>query len=451
MGVRFKPGDNSSTDISRQKKVQFDKNLFIEDAYSENYILLVGSEVILNQSIAPSGDFNEFLLHAINTVLNRHYESFREMMEDAAATGVDEVRNLLNSERMEYNLDDDICPELRAFLETRVFNMVLTTTFDGYLETLMRSIWGNRLRVVNIDDKASLDGFRRALSECRNGRKYHEPTLFYIFGKAVTDESKKYVRTDDDAIQIIEKWILMPKDDPILNYIRNKKLLALGCKFDNWYFRFFWYVLKREFSRFKEGQVAFMLNEGDKTDEQLRVFLERSRIYQHPDARAFMSEMTKDLTSSVSFIVNRRAQGGVFISYCSQNVVQATKVFYLLSNEGYTVWIDNRKLNGGDDYEREIEKAIADSSVFIPILTPHIARDLASGKLDHYYNKEWSIAAQYSRMKGLHILPLALDGYDFRNQYHLGFEKTVNSTLSGIDLMQKDGIEKLFAALNQYK
>ncbi|MCR5277519.1 MAG: toll/interleukin-1 receptor domain-containing protein [Bacteroidales bacterium] len=453
MGVRFKPGDDTRTDISQLKKVSFDKGQFLEDVLNDEYILLVGSEVVLRQceNTVPTGDINDYLLKTINQILKRHYSNYQEMMEDAAATGVDKVRNLLNANFFEYNINEDICPELRAFLETRAFNTVLTTTYDGYLETLMRSIWGERLRIVNIDDKASLDSFRRALLECRNGRRYREPTLFYLFGKAVADESRKYVRTDDDAIQIIEKWILMPKEDPILNYIRNRKLLALGCKFDNWYFRFFWYVLKREISRFREGQVAFMLDEGDKTDEQLKLFLERSRIYQHPDARAFMSEITQDMLSSQDYIIKNRAQGGVFISYCSKDIVQAKQLFFRLTKEGYTVWLDASNLRGGDDYNKEIDNAIGESTVFIPLLTPHIANDLKSGKTDNYYDKEWRLAAQYCRLNGLCILPLAIDGYDLRNDYHLQFEEIVRQSLSGIDLLQKDGMEKLIATLNQYK
>ena len=58
-----------------------------------------------------------------------------------------------------------------------------------------------------------------------------------------------------------------------------------------------------------------MLREGDKTDEQLKHFLERSRICQHQDARSFMTEINRDLLASPELVLNRRAQGGIFISY----------------------------------------------------------------------------------------------------------------------------------------
>jgi len=33
----------------------------------------------------------------------------------------------------------------------------------------------------------------------------------------------------------------------IVPFLRKKRMLALGCKFDNWYFRFFWYIITRGF------------------------------------------------------------------------------------------------------------------------------------------------------------------------------------------------------------
>lgn len=444
MGVRFKPGDDIASDLTRQREVNFNGDKFLEDVLSDDYLLLAGSEVIMNRSIIPSGDINDYLLKQINHILNRNYPSYQDMMEDAAASGVDEIRNLLNADWFEYNLDEDFCPELRALLETRAFNVVLTITFDGYLETLMRLIWGERLRVVNIDDKTSLDDFRNALAGCRNGNKYNQPTLFYIFGKAVRDESKKYVRTDDDAIKIIEKWMTMPREDPILNFIRNKQILALGCKYENWYFRFFWYILKRDTSQLCGGQVAFMLDEGDRADAQLKKFLVRSRICRHPDAREFMSGMTAKIKQSGELIKKKRSSGGVFISYCNKNVVQAEKLFFALKNRGYSVWMDIK--NNLGEYDEDIGKAIASSSSFLPLLTPCIAEDLESNSMDHYYCKEWKIARQYE----IPVRPIAVDGYDLRAEYHSVFE-SIAGRYSGVDLMEKDGMEKLIDKLDQDK
>lgn len=446
----FKPKESTGKRINQHQDAAFRKEQFVEDLFNDEYLLVVGPEVIMNKDVEPTGDVNQYILKALNYSLNQKYIDFNQLMTHSGE-GIDPIRNLLNSEEdFSYEIND-ITPELKDLLETRLFRIVLTTTFDGYLETLMRSIWGNNLRVVNIEDKKTLDSLRNELTDCRNGRKYNQPTLFYIFGKAVKDETRKYVRTDDDAIQIIEKWIQIPKDDPLLKLIKNKKTLALGCKYQDWYFRFFWYILKREINRFNEGQVAFMLDEDDPLDRKLKEFLKHSKIYRHQNARSFMRETTQMLTSTDEdnpfrhIILNNRATGGVFISYCSKDFIIANKIFFMLRKHGLNVWIDNKKLYGGDNYNTEIERALGDAKVVITLLTPTIADDLIKGNVNNYYNKEWRMATQLGDTT---ILPLAVNGYNLRADYHFkGYEQIIGDSISGIDLMEKDGMKQLLAAV----
>lgn len=437
----------------QQQEVAFSREQFVEDVFNDEYILVVGSEVVMNVGIEPSGDVKQYILTAVNSILNSQYTTLDELAR-RSGEGTDTIRKLLNStEDWSYDIND-ISPELKALFETQLFRMVLTTTFDGYVEKLMEHVWGkDGFRVVNIDDKKSLDDWRNTLAACREGQRYNEPTLFYIFGKAVNDEAKKFVCSDDDAIQIIEKWIQMPKEDPMMRLIRNRKLLALGCKFDDWYFRFFWYILKREISRLREGQVAFILNDKEELEEKLESFLKHSKIYCHKDARLFMTDITRMLVSTepdnpvCDIVVRNRRRGGVFLSYCSQDYVLARQLFFILSRQGYRVWFDQANLKGGDNYNREIEDAIAEAKVFVPLLTPHIAEDLSLNRTSNYYNKEWSMATQLDDKR---IIPLAVNGYDLRANYHTeGFETMVKSTLTGINLMQSDGLQHLIDTLNE--
>lgn len=448
----FKPIESKMYDISIPMELSFNREQFIEDVFNEEYILVVGSEVMMNKEVEETGDVNKYLLRLVNRSLGQQYKDFNELALHSGQ-GFDPIRNLLNHKDFTFD-PEEVSPELTGLLETKLFPIVLTTTFDGYLETLMRQIWGKCLRVVNIDDMNSLRDLRYAISEYRSGKPYNEPTLFYIFGKAAGDESKKYVHTDDDAIQIIEKWMQLPKEDPIMNLVRNRKVLALGCKFDNWYFRFFWYILKREISKFREGQVAFMLDDNNLVDHKLNTFLKQSRIFRHDDARAFMSEVVEWLCSTADgnpfkeLVLKKRREGGVFLSYCSKDVVMVSHLFFMLLKHGYNVWFDNNSLYGGDNYNQEIEKAIGKAQVFIPILTPHIAKELKDGHFeDRYYVKEWRSACQVGNKR---IIPLAVNGYDLRAHYHSsGFESVVNNALSGIDMMQQDGFSKLMASLDK--
>lgn len=449
----FKPKEDTGKRIAQQQELVFSKERFMEDVFNDDYILVVGSEVIMDKAEEPTGDVKQYILRALNTSLGRNYRDFNDLMQHSG-DGIDPIRNLLNSaEDFSYDVND-MSPELRGLLATGLFRLVLTTTFDGYLETLLTDIWkkkGEELRVVNIDDKKSLDELNNILKDCRDNRVYRQPTLFYIFGKAVADEAKKFVRTDDDAIQIIEKWIQPTKHDLVLKLIRSKKLLALGCKFDDWYFRFFWYILKHNLKPLDEGQVAFLLDEQDRSEGKLRTFLRNKRIYQHGDARAFMTDITRLLTSTDAdnpfhdLVIRQRRRGGIFLSYCSKDFIMARQLFFMLCRKGFSVWFDNTSLQGGDNYDRAIADAIGEARVFILLLTPGVADDLRQGRTDNYYNREWRMAAQ---MGNKVIIPVATNGYNLRAAYHTGvFERIIADALHGEDLMQPDGMKKLTDAL----
>ena len=48
------------------------------------------------------------------------------------------------------------------------------------------------------------------------------------------------------------------------------------------------------------------------------------------------------------------------------------------------------------------------------------------------------------------IIPLAINGYDVRSEYHHVFETIIGKQVSAIDLMDVDGFSKLINSINEY-
>ncbi|MBQ9187284.1 MAG: toll/interleukin-1 receptor domain-containing protein [Prevotella sp.] len=438
---------------------RFNTKKFIKDVLNDRYALVIGNEIILDSKIEPTGDVHQYFLRKVNENSNVQYENYNEIALDKNER-INPVRRLIEDDEIKFRAED-VSKDLMALLETRLFTTVLTTTTDEYLESAMRKVWGNELRVVNIYDKETVDELQTALKACRRGKKYNQPTLIYVFGKLdVDDLAKKYIKTDADAILLIEKWMRMDveSNNEMLDFIRSKRLLALGCKYDNWYFRFFWYVLTGVNKSSEEnnydgmGEVAFSLDENDKTDGKLLQFLKRTDICILGDATSFITSITKTLTEdseNAPFrqqIVESRRRGGIFISYCSKDALAACQLFFRLSDEKYDVWLDNARLFGGDNYEGEIADAISAAKVVITVLSPHVADDLKRGDTEHYYNKEWRMAQQFNDKT---IIPLAINGYNLRSDYHQFYETIINQQPSGIDLMDSDGFLKLITSINE--
>ena len=438
---------------------QFNTRKFIKDVLNDQYALVIGNEIVLDPILEPTKDVQQFFLRKVNEKSNIEYENYNEIALEISEKK-NPVRKLIEDGDIAFRAED-VSKELMSLLQTKLFTTVLTTTTDGFLEAAMRKVWGKDLRVVNIYDKDTVDDFQKALKNYRRGQRYNQPTLIYVFGKLdIDDLAKRYIKTDADAILLIEKWMRMDveSNNEMLDFIRSKRLLSLGCKYDNWYFRFFWYVLTGVNKSSDEndydgrGEVAILLDKNDKAEGKVLKFLDRTDICVHGDASSFVNQITNTLSKESDDapfrqqINDARKRGGVFISYCNKDALAACQLFFKISAKKYDVWIDNARLYGGDNYEKEIADAISAAKVVIALLSPHIADDLKQNDTSHYYNQEWRMASQFNDKT---IIPLAINGYNLRSDYHKLFEELAKQSVSGIDLMEADGFQKLISSINE--
>lgn len=448
---------NAQINLKRTARV-FNEQAFVDGVFNDDYILVVGSGVILDRMKFPhsGGDINQYIIDEINSdrrEVQANYtdcKNFTDVFNSTMQGEEDPIFRMLTRD-FEYSLGE-ISPELTKLLRTRRFKFIATTTIDNYLEELLREIWKEELRVVNIEDHRSITDFNTAYNE-----HYNQPTLFYIFGKARKEDGcnpRHFVEIDEDAIKCIEKWMQLDEGNKsIVPFLRKKRMLALGCKFDNWYFRFFWYIITRGFGiRDRDGNpntidnLAIVFNPNDNSDKNLKEYLTGIDVCMHEedDVWQFMDRIYEMLTSTApdspfrEMILSKRREGGVFISYKSCNVLFASELFCKLARgNGLNVWFDNISLEVGDPYEKVIQEAIRNAKIFIPVLSPKIAEELEEkGKnIDTFYSNEWRWAAE---KKDLAVFPVAIDGYDLRSPIHQTFVSIVGHTgTTGIDMAAK--------------
>ncbi|MBD5369699.1 MAG: TIR domain-containing protein [Bacteroides sp.] len=454
-----------------RRKVTFEEASFFNGIINDEYILVLGSGIILDRQKYPetNGDINTFLLNAINEDRHSHFESLSEAVS-AFPLQVSPLYSLLIDE-IDYDIED-MSPELIELLGTQYFKFVFTTTPDHYVETLMRGIWDNELRVVNFSDENSIRNFYDAIKKAKG--KYSQPTLFYVFGRAVTGQKNptKFLETDSDAISYIEEWIKLDKDTPLVSFLKEKRIFSLGCNFDDWYHRFFWHILTYNFARddFRYNDNAVLSDHTGKLEE----YLSQKNVCVHSDPWAVlhyinhMLRATNGDTRFTDLLKNKTFRGKVFLSYKSvPDSGLARKIHNCLtSRPSLKIWLDTTSLLGGQQYNRRIPEAIKFSHVFLPILTPAIADVINGMDLDYinghdaenglpYFIQEWKWAAE---VKGLTIIPLAADGYDLRGPEHLKFQSIVTkdnnlAQVSGIEIGSTDNIdmkavEKLMESIN---
>lgn len=379
-----------------------------------DYVLVIGSEVVLEGSKYPNTNSLEDDDEKLIKDSNVYCQELRKDLADSNDSPHDQILSTIQQVPAAV---DSVSSTLYSLLATKCIRLVLTTTYDGYVEAAMRKIWEDQLKVRDLygDRSEEFD-----LENELDSSEFYDvpPTLYYVFGKADPNNANKCFAIDENEyMEALVKWLnndTAPKK--VLNYIKKKNILAIGCKFEDWFFRFFWYALRKDIRKLGNGQVAITLNgdSKDSADNKLGNYLRQQHVYTYPNAEAFMKELKERLNDIVSSIQSRRFEGGIFLSYASEDFALTFVIFNQLRSKGYNVWLDTEKLHGGDAYDERIEAAISSCTIFMPILSVQIQEDIRNNKEGRYYRTEWKLAKQ----QGKKIFPVTLSGYNLKSEEH---------------------------------
>ena len=397
---------------------------FAKDCLLNKYVLVVGNEAILNPNFNPEaeGDSLKMLLSLAIQELAQSSNALNKEEELRRASVCKDFNDLfrLNYSKdavkeavlnaIRYNdfypqFDTEIEPSLMQLLETRCFRVVITTAIDPYLEIAMGKVWGK-------------DGF-----------------------DVVQIENEK-----------ISTWFRKYDTNKFLDYVKNFQLLSVGSKFDDWMFRFFWYLLRGEFGNASGGQqVAVEIKNGD---NNLANYLKQEKVKVFPDARQFMREAIGKINAATDVNLLPRQDNGVFISYAHEDRYIALPLFERLHAAGINVWLDEDKLKGGAEYERRIRNAINNCKVFMPILSSQVKDDLLR-QTERWYQKEWDWAKtrhdEETAISGngqaqFKVIPVVVGDYRYSESYHQQLPKCL--TAATAFETAKDNIEHLVRLIN---
>lgn len=431
------PGKKVTKPNAETSEISFTWDNFAKECINNKYTLVIGSEAVLNKE--HNTDANGDSLKLLFNCTIEHLKSQGIVIEGTSnftqlGQKIFHIREKVLSTISELDFyedfDQEIEPTLLDLLSTKCFRIVLTTCVDPYLEIAMEKVWGKGgFRILNIYGNKK-DFIRDEMAS----EEFNEikPTLYYVFGKAdIDNEKNKFVLSENDAMQVIRNWF--DKDsrpNSLLEYIQNTRIISIGCKFDDWLFRFFWFIL-RGGNNLAEGEVAV---EFAATEKKLQDYLKQQKIKIFPDSRAFMKMACPFLDNALQTYGNKRKIGGLFISYAHEDKYLALKLFNKLVDNGYDVWIDEAKLKPSNVYDQRIANAINQCHIFMPLLTTQVMYDLQADNNRYYRGFEWHTAQlRYNAEKQLggtpsiKILPVVIGKYDERENYHQKVDECIKN------------------------
>ncbi len=310
---------------------------------------------------------------------------------------------------------------LRQLAQITDFDLFVTTTFDTLLEQAV-----NQERFGGAQSTEVIAYAPNRVADLPSEReKFQRPVIYHLLGRL--SASPTYVISDEDTLEFIcalQSEHLTP--EKLFHELEHNHLLFIGSSFTNWLARLFLRMAKRRRLSDPRDVGEVLADNHSVSDGRLMGFLQqvsvRTRVYS--GAEKFVDELHRrwmtrhkpgevvELNLPQRFLPPERdmPDNAVFISYAREDLQAVQKLKSGLDAAGIKTWFDLDRLEGGDDYDRKIQRNIARCSYFIPVVSATTER-----RLEGYFRREWSYALDRSRNiaeGALFIVPVCIDGTD---------------------------------------
>jgi len=309
---------------------------------------------------------------------------------------------------------------LRQLAQITDFDLFVTTTFDPLLEQAMNAERFGGAQSTEVvayapNRVADLPAEREQLAR---------PVIYHLLGRL--SASPTYVISDEDTLEFIcalQSEHLTP--ERLFHELEHNHLLFIGSSFTNWLARLFLRMAKRHRLSDPRDVGEVLADSHSVGDVRLMNFLQqvsvRTRVYS--GAGKFVDELHRRWTSrqrpgSVVELAPQRflppdremPDNAVFISYAREDLPAVQRLKAGLDAAGIRTWFDLDRLEGGDDYDRKIQRNIARCSYFVPVVSATTER-----RLEGYFRREWSYAIDRARNiaeGAMFIVPVCIDDTD---------------------------------------
>ena len=311
---------------------------------------------------------------------------------------------------------------LRQLAQITDFDLFVTTTFDPLLEQAINS---ERFQGAQSTEVVAYTP-NRVTDLPSEREKLQRPLIYHLLGRL--SASPTYVISDEDTLEFV---CALPSEhltpEKLFHELEHNHLLFIGSNFTNWLARLFLRMAKRHRLSDPRDVGEVLADNHSGSDGRLMAFLQqvsvRTRIYS--GAEKFVDELHRRWTtrrkpadvlafgtSPQRFLPPEREMpdNAVFVSYAREDLAAVQKLKSGLDAAGIKTWFDLERLEGGDDYDRKIQRNIARCSYFIPVVSATTQR-----RLEGYFRREWSYAIDRARNiaeGALFILPVTIDDTD---------------------------------------
>lgn len=321
------------------------------------------------------------------------------------------------------------CPEpgetLRQLAEIDAFRLYVNAGFDPLLERAINETPNRgRAEVGAFAPNGERKDIENQISEMVN------PTIYHILGRV--SASQDYAVWDEDLVEFVcglHKSITTMEMEKLARDLKGNSLLLIGLEFSDWLTRFFLRVTRQ--MRFAEAaeNMQLLADVPESLPKSLILFFDsnqNSNIAVAPcDPVEFVAELSRrwkklnessvspnDSAAAASAKAGPEMEdGAVFLSYAREDGDAVATLKAKLEAQGCVVWFDRERNHAGDDFERNMERAIKEkASVFVSCVSEATE---AKGLGWCHRERKWAAKRSEFFSEGeIFYVPTSLDGVE---------------------------------------
>lgn len=344
---------------------------------------------------------------------NQLFQAYK--ISEYATTSLTDAVNYLVMEKRFKQMD--VIRRLKTIVKEVDFELPLITRFLNieqlyyYINTAVyNNILEKKIKDIKKKTPVSINfSINEPFSDSENLDRLTEPFVFNVFGSLLNTVDPAL--SEDDMLEYASYYReKMTGITNIVNSLKNKNLLFIGCAFPDWMIRFVLRLLSNEpLHDWGSKRTIIIVNDNSDFREKQKEVLKNYEVVMYDgDTGDFINELTRQWKQKNP---NAAKNKSVFLSYTVKDKAAVEALKQNIESLGnITCWYDNHELAAGDDFKTEIAKNIKFADLFIPLLS---ANSLMHK--DGYVQLEWFTADNVSTFRkidgntGKYLMPIVID------------------------------------------
>jgi hypothetical protein len=354
------------------------------------------------------------LLIPVDEYLSKQILGTNHISDQQELTLTQAVNYLVNEKKVKTM---DIIRKLKLMIREINFEFPILTQFlnitdlNYYVNTAVyNNVLENNLSAIRKQTATSINfSINEPFSDADDLDKLKVPFVFNVFGSLLNTVDPAL--SEEDMLEYTGHFKERIKNSAnIINALKNKNLLFLGCAFPDWMVRFILRLLSNEpMHDWGSKRTIIVVNDMSDVRKKQYEFLKNYDVVTYEsNTKDFVEELTSRWKQKNPLSIKNKM---IFLSYTVKDkeaVENLKKAIEGINN--VTCWYDNREIVPGDDFKTEIAKNIKSADLFIPLIS---ANSLLHK--DGYVQLEWFTADNVNTFRkidgntGKYLMPVVID------------------------------------------